>query len=94
MWHFIFKKSAFLTNLLPSRIILSLDKDTCKSDYNWPYCYYEKAGLYKKQLLWKSAKRNQKEMGLDSITEHSGETNLKFFFVFFSYVSQYSICAI
>ena len=36
----------------------------------------------------------KKEMGLDSITEHSRETNLKFFFVFVSYVSQYSICII
>ena len=62
--------------------ISSLDKDTCKSHYNWPSCYYEKARLYKKQLLWKTAKRNQKEMGLDSITEHSSETKSEVLCIF------------
>lgn len=61
------KEMAFLTNLLENKITLSLDEETCKSDCNWPSYFYEKASLYMKQLLWKSAKRNQKEMGFDGI---------------------------
>lgn len=34
----------------------------------------------RKQLLWKSDKRNRKEMGLDGITEYLSERNLKLFF--------------